>query len=362
MKPALNVLTSVLLISCPCAIALSAPFAYGMTLRIFGRNRFFLKNDKIIEYLSKTDTIVFDKTGTLTDTSGSEIFYTGEELSLDEKVMLKSSVKHSVHPASRLIYSSLADIELIENLGFSEVPGMGIRAGFGVHELKAGRYEWVSGSNPLLSHEKFQNREVESRVYISINGHIKGYYEIKSKLRNRLGEVFNKLSKIYLIKVLSGDNDSDKLKLNEILPEHTEMHFNSLPDDKVNFIRDLAERNQKVVMLGDGLNDAGALKASYVGIAVTDDTSNFTPSSDAVLDSDSFALLPGFLKMSKYSVLTVFLAYALSAVYNIVGLGFALSNSLTPVIAAILMPVSSISVVLFVVAVTNLFGKKLKLV
>ena len=111
-------------------------------------------------------------------------------------------------------------------------------------------------------------------------------------------------------------------------------------------------------MAGDGLNDAGALKQSNVGIAVTEDIGSFSPASDAIMDASRFQFLPKFLEFSRISIKIIFISFGISFLYNTIGLGFAVSGMLSPLIAAILMPLSSISVVLFATLSTNLIAKR----
>ena len=106
-------------------------------------------------------------------------------------------------------------------------------------------------------------------------------------------------------------------------------------------------------MIGDGLNDAGALNESDLGISIADDVFSFSPACDAILEANKFKFLPDFLFKSKSSVNVVYASFALSLIYNIVGLSFAVTGQLSPIIAAILMPVSSVSVVAFVTLATN---------
>ena len=138
----------------------------------------------------------------------------------------------------------------------------------------------------------------------------------------------------------------------------SQLFFDQSPEQKLNYIKNLQSAGRKVLMIGDGLNDAGALKQSDVGIAVTEDTGSFSPASDAILDADKFNFLPKFIKFSKTSVYIIFISFAISFIYNVIGLGFAVQGLLSPIVAAILMPISSISVVVFATLSTNIIARR----
>lgn len=138
-----------------------------------------------------------------------------------------------------------------------------------------------------------------------------------------------------------------------------EMKFNQLPENKLNYISQLQENNDKVMMLGDGLNDAGALKQSDVGIVVADNVNNFTPASDGIMDAKLFSSLPGILRFTQSAKFIVYASFVLSFLYNLIGLSFAVTGNLTPVFAAVLMPLSSISVVLFTTFAVNIRARQL---
>jgi len=159
---------------------------------------------------------------------------------------------------------------------------------------------------------------------------------------------------------LSGDNEGEKTRLEKILPKLTPMYFNQKPDDKLNFINSLQEQGKKVMMVGDGLNDAGALAQSDVGIAISENVNVFSPACDGILDASKFKQLYKYIMASKKAMKIIKLSFLLSFLYNVIGLYFAVTGQLEPVIAAILMPLSSISVVGFTTLATSVIGRELK--
>ena len=136
------------------------------------------------------------------------------------------------------------------------------------------------------------------------------------------------------------------------------MYFKQTPFDKLAYIEKLQINEEQVLMIGDGLNDAGALKKSNVGISIAENVNNFSPACDGILDAKSFKNLNNFIKFSKISKNIIIISFIISFLYNIVGLSFAVTGELSPVISAILMPLSSISVVVFATITTNLMAKK----
>jgi Cu+-exporting ATPase len=159
--------------------------------------------------------------------------------------------------------------------------------------------------------------------------------------------------------ILSGDNDGEREQLEKILPSQAQLLFNQKPEDKLEYIGKM-QKSHQVLMVGDGLNDAGALAQSNVGVAVSENVNVFSPACDGIMDATSLGKLPTFMQLSKKSIQVIKLSFMLSLCYNIVGLYFAVTGQLQPVIAAILMPLSSISIVAFTTVCTNILGKRLK--
>ncbi|WP_347374954.1 heavy metal translocating P-type ATPase metal-binding domain-containing protein [Aequorivita sp. Q41] len=353
---AFNVFTSVLIVACPCAIALAAPFTLGNVLRIFGREKLYLKEASIIEQMAKLDTVVFDKTGTLTTNKKNLITYEGVALSTEEKRLLTSTLRASSHPLSRSLYNILDTNEIRTLDDFKEEVGKGITANFNDNSIKVGSYEFVGFYDKNTS--EIKNK---TTVHISANKVYKGCYIFNSEYREGVAEIFDQLGSDKNVIVLSGDNEGERERLEKLLPKGTKLYFNQKPADKLNFIKTLQKNGKQVLMIGDGLNDAGALKQSNVGLVVSENTNVFSPACDGILDASQFKKIGDYLNFSKTSVQIIKWAFLLSLFYNLVGLSFAVSGHLKPVVAAILMPLSSISIVIFTTIATQYIGKKLKM-
>lgn len=399
---AINAFTGILIVACPCALAISIPFTLGTTMRIFGKNGFYLKNTAVIETLSKIDTIVFDKTGTITHAQRSNVEYVGTELTNEELNGVFSVVSNSVHPISMMIAEqlkwgreSLSELdkspinvisrnEVTRNLSlplenkneilsphfaqrqndnnlkinrtsignFSETVGKGISGNIGASNYRIGTKEFI-GSTTLA-----KGPVNETRSYLSINGEEKGFYSIKNLYREGLSSMMTSLGKKIQFAVVSGDNESERIRLQSIFPKATDLQFNQSPADKMEYVKLLQVKGKKVMMIGDGLNDAGALMQSNLGIAVSENSTQFSPSSDAILSGASLRQIPDFLRFSSTSMKIVISSFILAFMYNTVGIYFALQGMLTPIMAAILMPASSITIVLFTTVTTQLLAKK----
>lgn len=350
---AFDVLTSILIIACPCALALTLPFTYGSTMRVFGRNNFFIKTDAVVEFLANINTIVFDKTGTLTKSTDSAIVYKGKDFS-QYKSEIRTAVSNSTHPISILIANSI-DSEISNDTlsEFEELPGKGITAHLNNLKIRIGSSKWILPNS---------NEQTENAAMLEIDGEVYGAFYNNSTFRDNVFETLNTLHDSgYDISIISGDNQKDESVIKQNAPTDTQTLFNKLPEEKLDYIASLQSGNKNIAMVGDGLNDAGALAKSNVGIAITENSNNFTPGSDAILLGQELERLPVFLKMSKSAIKVAYGSIGISFLYNVVGISFAASGNLSPIVAAILMPISSISVIVFTVSTINLIAKTKKL-
>ncbi|MBQ0908079.1 heavy metal translocating P-type ATPase metal-binding domain-containing protein [Flavobacterium sp. F-328] len=358
---AFNVFTAVLIVACPCALALTAPFTFGNILRILGKQKFYLKNALVIEQLAKVDTIVFDKTGTITTNKKSSISFEGTSLTDENLVLIKMVLRASNHPLSRMLYDNLS-LTVIKNTGadftnevgidaFEEITGKGIRAIVFGNKIEIGSASFVDKAP--------EESKQQTSVHVKINDVYLGKFLFHTQYRDGLAVLFKNLSKQYQLQVLSGDNDGERANLEQLLPKGTELFFNQKPEEKLEYIKTLQEQGKNVMMVGDGLNDAGALAQSNVGISISENVNVFSPACDAILDASEFDKLSYFLTLSHNAMRTIKMSFVLSLLYNVVGLLFAITGNLLPLVAAIIMPLSTITIVSFVTIMSNYYaGKK----
>ena len=343
-----QVVSAILIVACPCALALSTPFTMGHIMRILGRNKMYVKDAHTIEKMAKIDTLVFDKTGTITYNKKANISFEGQEIAEFDLKNIKSLLKNSNHPLSKSLYEFLeVQDEYLPIENFKETAGKGYEA-------------TVRGKVYKIGSAKFTHQEaksLETAVYIERDGEFLGKYIFKNEYRDGLAEMAKEL-KDYKIHVLSGDNSSEEQTLKNLIPNITEMRFSQSPEDKLEYIKHLQDQGKKVAMLGDGLNDAGALKQSNIGIAIADDTNSFTPSSDVIMNGGVLTKLHDYFALTKDAMIIVKLTFGISFLYNVVGLTAAVLGEMSPLFAAILMPLSSISVVAFTSLSTWLRSRK----
>lgn len=346
---ALNVFTAVLIIACPCAIALATPFAMGNLLRIFGKNGFYLKNTNVLEQMADLDVFVFDKTGTLTTNQKSDISYSGLSLTENDKMVLKNSFRNSNHPLSRELYSFLNSQNIQVSESFEEHLGEGIVSSYNDHTYKLGSAKFVAN--------EVNDSALSTAVHISKDETYLGKFEFDTIYRKGVEPLFQSLDEHYKLIILSGDNEGEKPVLTKMLPKTTQMFFNQKPDSKMKLVEKIQSEDKKVAMIGDGLNDAGALKQANIGIAISENVNVFSPACDAIMDASQLYKLNLYVDISKKGIKIIKLSFIFSFLYNVVGLYFALTGQLQPVIAAILMPLSSISIVIFTTLATQYISK-----
>lgn len=341
-------ITAMLIIACPCALLLAVTFTNGNLLRLLSNGGLYIRDAFVIEQLGYIDHIVFDKTGTLTE-DASEYEMRGDDFTEEEKDIIYTTALSSTHPYSKAIVSYLGKRTKARLSEWKEFTGKGIKAISGDDYIYIGSSRFVSNTNGADTDN--------AACYIRINDKLAAFYIIP-KFRESLPAVMQELGGRYKLSLLSGDNDRQKSALQQLFKDEGKLLFRQQPVDKLNYIAGLQAKGDKVLMMGDGLNDAGALQQSNVGITLASDVNNFTPSCDAILDAKRFAWLPGLLKLAKSGRQIINFTFVVSIIYNIIGLTISMQGLMSPLIAAILMPASTITIVLMTTGLSSLMARR----
>ncbi|MFY8005015.1 MAG: heavy metal translocating P-type ATPase, partial [Chitinophagaceae bacterium] len=319
----LAAVTAVLIIACPCALLLSNTFTNGNIIRRLGKNNFYLRNAQAIEDIAAIDTIVFDKTGTLTTGRFENVQYKGELLDETLQSKIAQLASQSTHPMSKSIAKLFKVVEKEKLLHYEEEPGIGISGNIGGTQIALGSYQMIKqADNSFLS-------KGNSQVFLIVNNVLVGHFVFSNTYRPKIAILIKKLQSHFKLAVLSGDNDGEKAYLSNMFGKNALLHFQQKPADKLATIEQMQQLGHKVMMVGDGLNDAGALKQANVGIAVAEQSNNFTPASDGILEAEQLVNLYKFIKICKANKQIVWLAFVISIIYNIVGMYFAVQGTLS---------------------------------
>ncbi len=347
VSKAVRAFTSVLIVACPCALALSAPFALGTAQRLLGRFQVFVRNVDVLERVAGVDAIVFDKTGTLTASGEGAFGFIGEPLSGVEAGRIRSLAARSMHPHARTIANSLVAPESEEVQEFAEETGSGIRGKVGGDPVLLGSIPWLRAAGVSCPETSTANG---SMVHAAIQGRFRGSFVMSGAVRSGVQPMLTALSRSHELVLLSGDNDRERQLFQTLLGEGARLRFGQCPADKLAAISELQAAGHSVMMVGDGLNDAGALRQSDVGVAVVEEVGAFSPASDIILEARNVPAIAALVRFSRGAVSVVWAGILLSLAYNLVGLTFAATGRLSPIVCAILMPLSSITVVTFACA------------
>lgn len=344
--------TAVLIVACPCALLLSNTFTNSNILRLLSRNKLYLRNAQTIEDTANITHIVFDKTGTLTTGSYKQIEYKGARLRTTAKRKITSLAAQSTHPVNKAIVAYLGIKASYQIAGFKETPGKGIEGFADGNMVSIGSADFLFES---------ENTDEQTAVYVAIEKKTLGKFTFKNHYRSQVPRLISTLKKLYPLTVLSGDNAGEKLYLQNLFGSGSQLLFHQQPQDKLQVIKQLQKQGKKVMMIGDGLNDAGALKQADVGIAITENSNNFTPASDGILEAGNLPLLPKFIRLCRINKRIIMASFVVSILYNIIGICIAVQGNLLPMIAAVLMPASSLTILLVTFGASSFAAKMLGL-
>ncbi len=329
----IQVATAVLIIACPCALTLAAPITLGTAMAMLARRGIYLKQPAVVLDLARADTIVFDKTGTLT----SGVAVAGGTLAPDTWRLVRRLAAESAHPASRALAGTAAVERSLRVEALLEVPGRGLMGRVGGHDLVVGSPAFVA---ELATGVPVTTR---SGPVVAVDGICAGIASLVAPIRPGVAAALRRLRRTHDVWLMSGDHAGDASRWRAIFG--ADMWFGQAPETKLAAVCDRQRAGHHVLMIGDGINDAGALAAADVGIAISDDTACIVPACDAIVPGARLRDLPRVLRYARRARQTVIACFIVSLVYNAIGLSLALTGALTPLVTAILMPVSSLTIV-----------------
>jgi len=333
---------SVIIIACPCALALATPVATLVGLSLGVKRGVLFKEAAQLETMAKVDTIVLDKTGTLTIAKPEVI---NETILYDfDESLLYSLVKNSNHPIASSIQRYLENrYEKLNEINFDEYgqsPALGINAKYNDTTL-------VGGNLRLLN--KF-NIEIDFKTqdtvfYFALNSTVVAIYELRDKLKADAKDIINGFKKRDIeVVMLTGDNKHSATQVASELEIKNFMYEYS-PEDKADYISTLHKDNKTVVMVGDGINDILALARADIGIAMGSGNDIAVDVGDIVLLNDSLKSLEDAIKISKTTFGLIKQNLLISLLYNAVTIPLAMAGYVIPLVAAISMSFSSLLVV-----------------
>lgn len=336
---AFKAFTAVLIVACPCVLVIAAPFALGNAMRFLGKKGIYLKNPEVVESVAAINTIAFDKTGTLTKAS-AEVAMQDYNLLPHHVTIITSIFAQSAHPLARIIAHHLkkkCKVSSAHQLSsFEEFKGKGIFAVVDNKTYKLGSAEFTG----CAAQQKNTNG---SEVWVTENDNPLARFTVNHHFREGLHSLFQNPKMPPIRYLFSGDNPLQKTILSQwFKADH--LFFNCSPQQKLAQIESLQQNGHQVMMIGDGLNDSGALKAATVGVAITDDINTFTPASEVIMVGKSLEVLPAFIQFCKKTMLVIKSSFLFSLIYNSIWMYIAVQGNLEPLIAALLMPISSITV------------------
>ena len=332
---AVQVFTAVLIIACPCALTVAAPIALGTAMEMLSRHGLYLRRPAVVLELARVNAIAFDKTGTLTITrAGAAVVQRG--LSDDGWRLARRLAAESVHPISRAIAG--AEETPAEGLvsWCRETAGQGIRGRVDGHDVAIGTSEYVS-------RQIGQIIPAGDTTVVAIDRHPCGRIWIGGVPRDGMEDAIDALNRSHDTHLISGDHAAEAPRWRPVFGER--MSFRQSPEQKLAFVTSQRDAGRRVLMIGDGLNDAGAFAAANVGLAVCETSACLVPACDALIDGSHLRELPSLLRYAGRATRVIATCFAVSIAFNAIGLTLALTGALTPLAAAILMPVSSLTIV-----------------
>ena len=348
---------TILVVFCPCALVLATPTAIMAGIGNASKYGMLIKGGDVVERLSKIKNIAFDKTGTLTYGKLSVVEYKSFCPEYDDETFLKilASVEaYSEHPLGKAItsYYKENNEELLDIQNFIVNPGKGITANLGEKSILVGNLKLIKDVDINLNKDIINISEEFTKkgctvIYLSIDNKLIGYVALSDILREEAKEVISyiKSQKINPV-MLTGDNKNSAQNIASIVGID-DINPSLLPEDKMNIIKNLEDSKSPTCMIGDGVNDALALKYSSVGISMGAIGSDIAiEASDIALASDDIKNIPYLLYLSKKTMKTIKLNITFSLALNFLAIILAMTGILNPVVGALVHNLGSVFVIL----------------
>ena len=352
IAPALISAVSVLVIACPCALGLATPTAIMVGTGKGAELGIFIKGGEVLEKAGKLNAVLFDKTGTLTEGKPSVTSINPEKEITPNKLLYYLAVgeKHSEHPLAAAVLAR-AKTELNEPIpdpiSFNSVSGKGIIAKIKEGTLIVGTKKFLnSNSVNFTKSSSNTNTKAETIIHAALNKKYVGNIGISDEIKPFSSKVIKILNKMSLdTYMVTGDNKLTAKAVSEKIGI-TDYFAETLPEDKINIVKKLQGEGRKVAMVGDGINDAPALVAADIGIAIGSGTDIAIESGDIVLARGDIALIPEAIRLSNKTFSKIKQNLFWAFFYNVIGIPVAAFGLLNPMIAGAAMAFSSVSVVL----------------
>ena len=348
---------TILVVFCPCALVLATPTAIMAGIGNATKYGILIKGGDIVERLSKIKNIAFDKTGTLTYGKLSVVDYKSfdDNYSDDDFLKILASVEsYSEHPLGKAItsYYRKNNQNLLEVKDFTISPGKGIKATLEDKNILVGNLKIMQGANIDINENIINFSDEFSKkgctvIYLSINNELIGYAALSDIVRKESKNIISLIKNDNITPImLTGDNEYSAKNIAESIGIK-KVHSSLLPEDKMNIIKELEDQGDSTCMIGDGVNDALALKYASVGISMGAIGSDIAiEASDIALVSDDIKNIPYLLYLSKKTMTTIRWNVAFSLILNFVAIILAMTGILNPVVGALVHNLGSVFVII----------------
>lgn len=361
---------TILVVFCPCALVLATPTAIMAAIGNATKHGFLIREGDALERLASVSNITFDKTGTLTYGTPKVIAVHSLQTDISKDDIYKyaaSAEMRSEHPLGKAIvncYCNDTDNVLLQAEDFVMFPGRGVKAMIEGKEVLAGNYELLSERNIFIS-KKTEEETIQylskgcTVIFVSINNTVVGFIVLSDTMRKNATSTIEEIKRIGIMPILlTGDNENAAKYVADTLQINT-WFSHCLPEDKLEHIENYQKKGKKVCMIGDGINDAPALKKAYIGIAMGGIGSDIAvDASDIALINDEIAEIPHLLRLAKSMIITIKCNLAFSMILNFIAILLAITGILNPVVGALVHNAGSIIVIVNSAFLLNWHKKK----